>query len=75
MGVKQTLTAPANRAQLHAYAQEQDGCCKVQLIYEPRGCRTVVLHPPGDELGGVAEWEYYFTDEPESFDFERFGIS
>lgn len=63
-----------DRQQLHAYAQEQDGCCKVQLVRDPKGCHTVILHPQDRELG-ISQWEYYFTDERESFDFERFGIA
>ena len=63
-----------DKQQLHAYAQEQDGCCKVQLVRDHKGTRTVILHPQDHELG-ISTWEYYFTDEPESFDFELFGIS
>lgn len=57
--------------ELHAYAQEQDGCCKVA---KPPG-EPVRLYPPDQELGYRFDWAYYYTDEPESFDFARFGIS
>lgn len=60
------------REQLHAYAQEQDGCCKVEL--DSQG--AIRLHPPDYELGQsyASKWDYYFTDEVESFDFKRFGL-
>ena len=60
------------RSQLHQYAQEQDGCCKVQI--DDHG--AVRLYPPDRELGMDSwhHWDYYFTDESESFDFKRFGL-
>ena len=62
-------TEMLTREQLHEYASEQDGCCKV-LIKR----RAIELHPPDEELGYEFYWDYYFTDEAESFDFGRFGL-
>ncbi len=56
------------RGILHKYAQEQDGCCKVSMK-----SGMVRMHPQDKELGLVF-WDYYFTDEPDSFPFERYGM-
>ena len=62
---------PVTRAQLEAYAAEQDGSCKVM---RPPGGPTT-LHPPDEELGYRFDWDYFMSDEPDGFDFERFRIA
>ena len=57
------------RAELAAFAAEQDGSCKV--VKTPRG---PVLVPPDVELGLSREWTYFMSDEPDSFPFKEYGI-
>lgn len=66
------------RAELHRYAQEQDGCCKVAIVGNEFGEGKVELFPQDDELGdrpGIWMWTYYFTDEPDSFPWGHYGIT
>ncbi len=58
------------RDQLHNYAVKQDGCCKIAWVNG-----QIKLYSQNKDLQGIcAAWDYYFTDEPECFDFEQFGL-
>lgn len=59
------------RAELVKFAVTNDGMCKV--VKTRNGALAV---PPDKELGSrFGEWDYYMCDEPDSFDFEKYGIS
>lgn len=57
--------------QLHAYASEQDGMCKV---YIDRKGDTRLAPEDQESTNNWTYWDYYHTDEPEHFDYERFDI-
>jgi hypothetical protein len=64
--------ARLTRAELHAFAQMCDGCCKVVKLDDD----TIELVSQDDEIGtaGGFVWDYYMTDEPDSFPFAKYGI-
>jgi hypothetical protein len=53
------------------FASEHDGMCKVvRSIHGPMAV------PPDKELNGTGHvWDYYMCDEPDCFDFEKYGIA
>jgi hypothetical protein len=59
------------KALLIDFASEHDGMCKV--VATPVGPIAV---PPDKELNGNGYmWDYYMCDEPECFDFDKYGVS
>lgn len=59
------------QAELINFASENDGMCKV--VKTTHGAVAVHYdHELGSQFG---KWDYYMCDEPESFDFEGYGIS
>lgn len=58
-------------ALLKDFASEHDGACKV--VATAHGPMAV---PPDKELLGQGRvWDYYMSDEPECFDFEKYGVT
>jgi hypothetical protein len=59
------------KAALIDFASEHDGMCKVALTIHG----TMAL-PPDKELNGTGHvWDYYMSDEPDCFDFEKYGLA
>jgi hypothetical protein len=56
---------------LQDFASEHDGMCKVALtVHGPMAL------PPDKEIGSTYRtWDYYMCDEPDSFPFDKYGIS
>lgn len=53
------------------FASEHDGQCKVALtVHGPMAL------PPDKEIGDQYKtWDYYFSDEPDCFPFDKYGIA
>lgn len=53
------------------FAVEHDGMCKVV-----RTIHGAMALPPDKELNGNGYvWDYYMCDEPDCFDFHKYGIT
>jgi hypothetical protein len=53
------------------FASEHDGMCKVALT--PLGTMAI---PPDKEIGNnYRVWDYYMCDEPDCFDFDKYGLT
>jgi len=61
------------KEQIHKYAVNNDGECVVGLkSYHDKSRTHVFKDPTSAKKAGVYTWGYYFTDESECFDSEKF---
>lgn len=59
------------RDELHNAASRHDGMCKV--VKTRHG--AIVVDPDKELNGTGVSWDYYMCDEPDCFDFKKYGIA